>query len=164
MALIRSAQPRDLEAIAAIYAHHVQHGTSSFELEPPDEAEIERRRREVVARGLPYLTAETEGRVAGFAYAGLYRPRRAYRFTVEDSIYLHPEFVRRGIGRALLGRVIEECAGLGYRQMIAVIGDSANAASIGLHEALGFHTVGVLQAVGYKFDRWVDSVLMQRAL
>jgi phosphinothricin acetyltransferase len=164
MALIRLAAPRDLEAIAAIYAHHVRHGTSSFELEPPDEAEIDRRRREVLARGLPYLAAEVEGRVAGFAYAGLYRPRRAYRYTVEDSIYLHPDFVRRGIGRALLGRVIEECAGLGYRQMIAVIGDSANAASIGLHESLGFRTVGVLQAVGYKFDRWVDSVLMQRAL
>lgn len=162
--LIRPSRDADLSAIQAIYAHHVLTGSASFEEEAPPLEDMARRRAAVLDAGLPYLVAEHEGVVLGYAYAGPYRPRRAYRFTVEDSVYLAPEAAGRGIGRALLSALILRCEASGYRQMVAVIGDSANAASIGLHRSLGFEPVGVLRAAGFKFGRWVDSVLMQRAL
>jgi L-amino acid N-acyltransferase YncA len=162
--LVRASQDDDVAAIAAIYGHHVLHGVASFEEAPPSEAEIARRRAELLARDFPYFVAERAGKVVGYCYAGPYRPRVGYRFSVEDSIYLDPAEVGRGIGRALLARVIERSTELGYRQMIAVIGGSETMASIRLHAALGFTHVGVLSAVGFKFGRWVDSVLMQRAL
>ena len=161
---IRDSEERDLDAITAIYAHHVLHGLASFELEAPDAAEMARRRAQVLALGLPYLVAEREGRIAGYAYAAPYRARPAYRYTLEDSIYIDREFVGRGAGRMLLDALIEACARAGFRQMIAVIGDSANSASIALHAACGFRRSGVFTDVGYKFGRWVDSVLMQREL
>jgi len=151
-------------ALAALYAHHVLNGLASFEITPPDAAEIGRRRDEILARKLPYLVAELGESVAGYAYAAPYRARPAYRYTLEDSVYVDPAAARRGVGRALLGALVEACAALGYRQMIAVIGDSGNAASIGLHAACGFARIGVLPSVGFKHGRWVDSVLMQRAL
>ena len=153
-----------MPAIAAIYAHHVLHGLASFEEVPPDIAEMSRRRDDFVARALPYLVAERAGRVVGYAYASPYRTRSAYRFTVEDSIYIEHAEVGRGIGRALLSALIERCTALGYRQMVAVIGGSDTWPSIRLHEALGFARVGVLQAIGFKFGGWVDTVLMQRPL
>ena len=164
---VRAAVPADLEAIAAIYAHHVESGTGSFELEAPTAGEMQRRWRDVVERGLPYLVATLpphDATIAGYAYASLYRARPAYRHTVEDSVYVDPTCAGRGVGRALLAAIIDACAPLGYRQMVAVIGGSDNAASIGLHAALGFERVGCLTAVGRKFDRWLDTVLMQRAL
>jgi phosphinothricin acetyltransferase len=151
-------------AIAAIYAHHVTHGTGSFELEPPSVDDMAARMRTIEAAGFPWLVAVRTGAVVGYAYAGIYRPRLAYRYAAEDSVYLAPESIGQGIGRALLGALIDECTARGHRQMIAVIGDSANAASVGLHAAFGFTPVGTLQAVGRKFDRWLDVVLMQRAL
>jgi L-amino acid N-acyltransferase YncA len=162
--VVRDAMPADLPIIQSIYAHHVLHGLASFEEVPPDAAEIERRYREIVARGLPYVVAECDGRVAGYAYAGPYRTRPAYRYTVEDSVYIAPDAVGRGLGRAALSEVIRRAADRGYRQMIAIIGDSGNHASIRLHEKIGFHRMGTLQAVGFKFGRWVDSVLMQLSL
>ncbi len=162
--LIRSATEQDMDAITRIYEHHVRHGAATFEIEPPDASEMNRRRLEIQSRRLPYLAAETGGVVAGYAYAGPYRPRLAYRFTVEDSIYVHPEFVGGGLGRLLLSRLIEFCETNGARQMIAVIGDSGNTASIRLHEKFEFRAVGVLRGVGRKFNRWVDTVIMQRAL
>ncbi|GAB4193301.1 MAG: GNAT family N-acetyltransferase [Thalassobaculales bacterium] len=162
--VVRPAGEADLPAIQAIYAHHVLTGYASFEEEPPPVEEMARRRQALVEAGLPYLAAEWQGAVAGYAYAGPYRPRRAYRNTLEDSIYLAPGMAGRGIGRALLAALLERAEALGFRQMVAVIGDSGNAASIGLHAALGFTPVGVLKAVGFKHGRWVDSVLMQRAL
>lgn len=161
---IRPSEDADVTAIAAIYRHHVLHGVASFEESPPDPAEISSRRREILARGLPYLVAERAGQVVGFSYASLYRTRSAYRFTVEDSIYIDGAEVGRGIGRALLGALVERCTGLGYRQMVAVIGGSDQWPSIGLHRALGFSWTGMLPAVGAKFGDWVDVVLMQRAL
>ena len=161
---IRSAQPRDLKAITAIYAEAVRHGTASFELDPPDLAEMTKRYEALRDSGHPYLVAELAGTVVGYAYAGPYRARPAYRFTVEDSIYLAPDAQGRGIGRALLDRLIVESEARGYRQMIAVIGDSAQTPSIALHAAAGFRMVGTFEAVGFKFDRWLDGVLMQRAL
>lgn len=161
---LRAATAGDATRIAAIYAHHVLHGLASFETEPPDEAEIARRLADVRARGLPYLVAEADGRVLGYAYAAPYRARPAYGHTVEDSVYVDRDCAGRGIGRRLLERLVADAAGCGCRQMIAVIGDSANRPSIALHEACGFARVGLLPAVGYKFGRWVDSVLMQRAL
>lgn len=167
-AVLRPVEDRDLPAIQRIYAHHVLHGLASFEVTPPDLAEITRRRDELVGVGLPYYCAVadgTEGQVVlGYAYAGPYRPRTAYRFCVEDSIYVAPEAARRGIGRALLERLIARCTEIGKRQIIAVIGDSANLASIDLHRSCGFRLVGTFQAVGFKHGRWVDSVLMQRSL
>jgi len=161
---IRPATPADVPAITRIYAHAVKHGTASFELEPPDEAEMARRQRTLLDGGYPYLVAEIDGVLAGYAYAGPYRPRPAYRFSVEDSIYIDPNAQRRGVGRALLEHLIEECERRGFRQMIAVIGDSAQIASIELHRALGFRMIGAVQNVGYKFGRWLDSVNMQRPL
>jgi L-amino acid N-acyltransferase YncA len=162
---IRPAAGADLTAIHRIYAQHVETGLASFEETPPDLSEMTRRWQSIVADGLPYVVAsDNAGGIAGYAYAGPYRPRSAYRFTVEDSIYLDPLFVGRGLGRALLARLIADATARGKRQMIAVIGDSANLASIGLHRALGFDMTGTFKAVGFKFGRWVDSVLMQRAL
>ncbi|HJS31187.1 MAG TPA: GNAT family N-acetyltransferase [Alphaproteobacteria bacterium] len=161
---IRETTDADLPDIRAIYSHHVLHGLGSFEEVPPDLAEMRRRRGDVLARGLPYIVAMLDGRVAGYAYAGPYRTRSAYRYTVEDSIYVSPDFHRQGVGRALLEALIARCTALGFRQMIAVIGDSANDGSIGLHAAQGFVQVALLPAVGFKFGRWVDGVLMQRAL
>jgi len=151
-------------AITAIYRHHVLGGAATFETVPPDEPEMARRRDDVLARGLPYVVAELDGVLAGYAYAAPYRSRAAYRYTVEDSVYVAPTMPRRGAGRALLDALVAACAASSCRQMVAVIGDSANAASIGLHAACGFRHVGLLPGVGFKLGRWVDSVLMQRAL
>jgi phosphinothricin acetyltransferase len=161
--VVRPSEDGDVAAIAAIYRHHVLHGRASFEEEPPDAGELARRRGEIVARGLPYLVAVRDGRVLGYAYAGLYRARSAYRFTLEDSIYIDAAEIGRGIGRALLGAVIEHASALGYRQMVAVIG-GGDTASTRLHARLGFSRVGVLSAVGYKFGEWSDTLLMQRSL
>jgi len=162
--LVRASVEGDMNVVADIYRHHVETGLGSFEEEAPGVAELTRRRDAFVRRGLPYLVAELDGVVCGFAYAAPYRTRAAYRFTVEDSIYVADGSTRRGVGRALLSRLIEDCTALGHRQMIAVIGDTGNAASITLHEQMGFCRAGTLRAVGYKFERWVDCVLMQRPL
>jgi phosphinothricin acetyltransferase len=161
---IRPATPADIPAITRIYAHAVRHGTASFEFEPPDEAEMTRRQRALLDGGYPYLVAEDGGTVLGYAYAGPYRTRPAYRYTVENSVYIAPDAHRRGIGRALLKALIAACEARNYRLMIAVIGDSAQTPSIELHRAAGFKLVGAFEAVGYKFERWLDSVLMQRPL
>ena len=162
--IVRDALPADLPIVQSIYAHHVLNGLASFEEAPPDVAEIERRYRDIVARGLPYVVAESEGRVAGFAYAGPYRTRPAYRYTVEDSVYIAPDAVGRGLGRAALSEVIRRADARGCRQMVAIIGDSGNRASIVLHEKLGFRHAATLRAVGFKFGRWVDTILMQLSL
>jgi phosphinothricin acetyltransferase len=161
---IRPSRDEDVPAITAIYRHHVLHGVASFEEVPPDAAEIARRRGEIVGRGLPYLVAERAGRVIGYCYAGLFRPRVAYRFTVEDSVYVEADEIGRGRGRALLEQVISRCGELGYRQMVAVIGGRETLGSIRLHERLGFAHIGVLPAVGFKFGRWIDIIMMQREL
>jgi len=161
---IRDADLTDIPAITHIYAHAVRNGTASFELDPPDEAEMARRWCALRAGGYPYFVAVRDGAVAGYAYAGPYRARPAYRWSVEDSIYIDPAAQRRGIGRALLDRLIAEAQARGFRQMIAVIGDAAQTPSIELHRAAGFRLVGTLESVGFKFGRWLDSVLMQRAL
>jgi L-amino acid N-acyltransferase YncA len=162
--VVRDAVPADLAAITAIYAHHVRTGLASFEIEPPDEAEMRARFAAIREKGFPYLACDIDGRLAGYAYATLYRTRPGYRFTLEDSVYVHPDLAGRGAGRALLAALVARCEAQGFRQLVAVIGDSANAASIGLHSALGFREAGVLRSVGFKHGRWVDSVLMQRAL
>jgi len=162
--LIRPSSDGDVAAITAIYAHHVLHGFASFEEVPPNEDEIGRRRGDVVARGLPYLVAERDGRVIGYCYASPFRPRVAYRFTLEDSVYIDHAEVGRGIGRRLLQALLTQSTALGYRRMIAVIGGRETLPSIRLHAALGFTHAGVLDAVGFKFGRWVDIVLMQIAL
>jgi len=161
---IRPAQPRDLAVITAIYDAAVRHGTASFELDPPDQAEMVRRYESLRAGGYPYLVAELEGDIVGYAYAGPYRARPAYRWSVEDSIYVAPQAQRRGIGRALLARLVAEAEAGGFRQMLAVIGDSANTGSVELHRAAGFRLVGTFENVGFKFGRWLDTVLMQREL
>jgi L-amino acid N-acyltransferase YncA len=161
---IRPTLEADLPAVTEIYEHAVLHGTATFELIPPDLAEMTRRFRALIDGGYPYFVATLDGEVAGYAYAGAYRPRPAYRFTVENSIYLRPAIHRRGIGLRLLHRLIEECERRGYRQMIAVIGDSANAGSVGVHVACGFQMIGTHPNVGLKFGRWLDTVMMQRAL
>lgn len=162
--LIRPSRDDDMSAITAIYGHHVQHGTASFELEPPTLADMTGRRAAILAKGFPYLVAEAAGAVRGYAYASTYRPRAAYNDTVENSIYIHPGHTGRRIGRPLLAALVTACEALDLRQMIAVIGDSGHQASIRLHEACGFTPVGVLKSVGYKHGRWLDSVFMQRAL
>jgi len=163
--VVRASTPADVATIAAIYGHHVVHGLASFEREPPTVAEMAARRRALLDSGYPQLVAvNADGAVIGFAQAGVYRPRAAYRHTVENTVYVAPEAARRGVGRVLLAALIEDCAARGFRRMIAVVGDSANSASIGFHESLGFRRVGTLRSVGYKFDRWVDSVILQRPL
>jgi phosphinothricin acetyltransferase len=161
---IRSSRDDDVAEIAAIYRHHVLHGIASFEDIPPGEDEVARRRRDILALNLPYLVAERSGRVVGYCYASQYRTRSAYRFTLEDSIYVDAAEVGRGIGRALLSTLLDRCRELGYRQMVAVIGGSDQWPSIRLHKTLGFTRTGLLPAVGFKFDNWIDCVLMQRAL
>jgi|SRR5579864_8611457 L-amino acid N-acyltransferase YncA len=162
--VVRPSGDADVPAIAEIYSHYVRTALATFEIDPPSVAEIASRRAAVLSRELPYLVAEVGGVVAAFAYASPYRPRPAYRFAVEDSVYVHPAHSRKGFGRLLLSALIESSEAAGARQMIAVIGDTANTASIGLHLAFGFRHVGVLEAVGFKFGRWVDTVLMQRPL
>jgi L-amino acid N-acyltransferase YncA len=161
---IRSSRDDDIGEIAAIYRHHVLHGVASFEDIPPDEDEMARRRRDILALKLPYLVAERSGRVIGYSYASRYRARSAYRFTLEDSIYVDAAEIGRGVGRVLLSTLIERCCELGYRQMVAVIGGSDQWSSIRLHERLGFTRAGLLCAVGFKFGNWIDCVLMQRPL
>jgi phosphinothricin acetyltransferase len=161
---IRDASEQDIAQIAAIYGHHVLTGLASFEEAAPGEEEMLARYRAVRAGGFPYLVAVVDGEIAGYSYATLYRTRPAYRHTVEDSVYVRPGFERRGIGAQLLAALLERCRAGPWKQMVAVIGDSANAPSIELHRRLGFRTVGTLEAVGFKFGRWVDSVLMQRAI
>ena len=160
----RSATAADIGEIADIYRQHVLTGTATFEEDPPDRDEMHRRWSSLSDGGYPYLVAVLNCGVAGYAYAGPYRPRAAYRFTVEDSVYIHPRLIGKGIGRVLLTDLLEACAAREYKEVIAVIGDSANTASVRLHSALGFGTVGVLSNVGYKFNRWLDTVLMQRSL
>jgi L-amino acid N-acyltransferase YncA len=162
--LIRPSEPADLAAITRIYAHAVNHGTGTFELDAPDEAEMAQRRAAVLANGLPWLVAERDGAVLGYAYANHFRPRRAYRFCVEDSIYLDESARGQGAGRLLLAELMTRCEARGARQMLAVIGDSANAGSVGVHRACGFEPVGVLRSAGWKFGRWLDVVMMQRSL
>ncbi len=168
---VRDARQGDLAGIREIYAHHVLHGLASFEETPPDLAEVTRRFEATLTRGLPYLAAEAqvagpgaEPALRGYAYAGPYRSRPAYRSSVENSLYVAPGLEGRGIGRALLEELIRRCTALGFRQMIAVIGDSGHLPSIKFHESLGFREAGHLRSVGFKFGRWVDSVILQRPL
>jgi len=161
---LRPALTGDIPDITRIYADAVLHGTATFEIEPPDQAEMARRMQALLSGNYPYLVAEVDGSVAGYAYAGPYRARPAYRWCVENSIYVDRPFHRRGIGMLLLTRLIEETTARGYRQMIAVIGDSAQAPSIALHKAAGFAFVGTLRAVGYKHGQWLDTPLLQLAL
>ncbi len=161
---IRPAGPADIAAITRIYADAVVYGTATFEIEAPDEAEMARRQQTLLAKGYPYLVAERDGAVAGYAYAGPYRDRRAYDWCVEDSVYVAPEFHRKGIGRLLLTRLVTQSEALGFRQMLGVIGDSANIASVAVHTAVGFHPIGTFQSVGFKHGKWLDTVLMQRQL
>jgi L-amino acid N-acyltransferase YncA len=162
--IVRPASAADFAAIQSIYAHHVLHGLASFEEQPPPVEELRRRYGEVIARGLPYLAAEEAGEVLGYGYCTPYRTRSAYRYALEDSVYVREGQHRKGIGKAILAELIVRCERLGYRQMIAVIGDSAQDASIGLHASLGFLRAGTLRSVGFKFGRWVDTVMMQRPL
>jgi L-amino acid N-acyltransferase YncA len=162
--IIRPATPDDIAAVTRIYADAVLNGTASFEIEPPDEAEMTRRQAALLNNGYPYLTGEIEGVVAGYAYAGPYRSRPAYKWSVEDSIYVAPQMHRKGIGGLLLARLVAESTQRGFRQMIAVIGDSAQIGSIAVHERAGFNHIGTLRSVGFKHGKWLDTVLMQRAL
>ena len=162
--IIRAAGEADVVAVTAIYGHHALHGLGTFEEEAPSAADMAARIAQITALGLPYLVADDGGVIIGFAYAAPFRPRAAYRYTVEDSVYVAPGCAGRGVGKALVQRLIEICQGMGLRQMMAVIGDSGNAASIGLHRALGFDPAGVCRSVGFKHGRWVDTVWMQRAL
>ena len=161
---IRNATEADIPEVQAIYAHHVLHGLASFEEVPPSADEMRARFEAIVAGGKPYLVAEIDGRIAGYGYASAYRPRSAYRYTLENSIYIDADARGRGVGSALLEALVARCRKGPWRQMLAVIGDSANAASIGLHRKAGFRQVGVLERVGFKHGRWVDSVLMQLEL
>ncbi|CAN7728027.1 GNAT family N-acetyltransferase [Pseudorhodoferax sp. LjRoot39] len=164
MPSIRPSTDADVAAIAAIYTHHVLHGTGTFEIDPPTAQDMAARRADVLAKGLPYLVAEEDGCVLGFAYCTWFKPRPAYRFSAEDSIYLAPEAAGRGLGRQLLTALAGEAEACGVRKLIAVIGDSANAGSVGVHRALGFEQVGVIRSCGWKFERWLDIVLMEKAL
>lgn len=161
---IRSVTPADIDDITTIYTHAVKHGTASFEIEPPSRSDMDARRKTLESGGFPYLVADIGGSIAGYAYAGPYRPRIAYRYAVEDSVYIHPDAHRRGIGRMLLTALLTQAEARGFRQMIAVIGDSAQTASIALHRSLGFQDVGTFVNIGFKHGRWLDSVLMQRSL
>ncbi|WP_040542260.1 GNAT family N-acetyltransferase [Mycolicibacterium vaccae] len=161
---VRPAEPEDVDAIGAIYAHHVRTGVATFELEPPGRDELLRRMAAVTDAGLPYLVAVADGQVAGYAYCAPWKSRRAYRFTVEDSVYVAPDAAGRGVGGALLDSLLDECAQVGIRQVIAVIVDADAAASLALHRRRGFTDAGRLSAVGFKHDRWLDTVLLQKAL
>ena len=161
MSTIRPSRDQDLPAITAIYAHHVLNGTGTFETTPPTEADMAARRADVLSKGLPYLVIEDAGQVLGFAYCQWFKPRPAYRFSAEDSIYLHPDAAGKGLGRQLLAALSEQAEAAGIRKLIAVIGDSANAGSIGVHRALGFTPAGTFKSCGWKFDRWLDIVLME---
>jgi L-amino acid N-acyltransferase YncA len=162
--IVRAAAASDIETIAHIYAHHVKHSTGTFETDPPDNSEITRRWTEVTVRGLPWLVADEDGDVVGYAYAGPYRPRVAYRHTVEDSIYVRADRIGTGVGGLLMPALINATKACGMRQMVAVIGDSGNQASIRLHRRFGFQDAGLLKDVGFKFGRWLDTVFMQRSL
>jgi len=164
MPLIRPSRDEDLDAITRIYGHHVLHGTGTFETTPPSLADMTARRADVLGKGLPWLVAEEDGQVLGFAYGNWFKPRPAYRFSVEDSIYMDPAAHRKGLGRALLAELLAVLERTGTRKVMAVIGDSNNAGSIGVHRALGFEMVGVVQSCGWKFDRWLDIVMMQKTL
>ncbi|WP_332775968.1 GNAT family N-acetyltransferase [Polaromonas sp.] len=164
MPLIRPSRDEDIPAITAIYAHHVLHGTGSFETEPPSVADMTARRQDVLSKGLPYLVVEHEGAIAGFAYGNWFKPRPAYRYSVEDSIYLAPDAQGRGLGRALLAELLARLEAGGIRKAMAVIGDSANAGSVGVHRALGFRQVGVIESCGWKFGAWRDIVIMEKTL
>jgi phosphinothricin acetyltransferase len=161
---VRDVRPEDMPVLQAIYAHHVLNSVATFEEVPPDLAEMNRRREEILSRGFPYVVSERDGLVRGYAYCNSFRLRSAYRFTVENSVYVAPDAVGQGFGRAAMDEVIRRATALGMRQMVAVTGDSANSASIRMHESLGFRREAVLHAVGFKFGRWVDGVIMQRAL
>jgi phosphinothricin acetyltransferase len=164
MPIIRPAIDADIGPITAIYAHHVLHGTGTFETTPPNEEDMAGRRRDVLAKGLPYLVVEDASGVLGFAYCNWFKPRPAYRFSAEDSIYLAPDAQGLGLGRLLLTELMAQAERAGVRKLIAVIGDSANDGSIGLHKACGFTQVGILSACGWKFDRWLDVVMMERSI
>lgn len=164
MPLIRPSRDEDVPAITALYAHHVLHGTGTFETEPPSVADMRTRRTDVLSKGLPYLVAEQDGKIAGFAYGNWFKPRPAYRYSVEDSIYLAPDLHGQGLGRALLAELLARCEAVGIRKVMAIVGDSANAGSIGVHRALGFTQVGTIDACGWKFGAWRDIVIMQKTL
>jgi L-amino acid N-acyltransferase YncA len=164
MSLIRPSTEADLPAITAIYGHHVLHGTGTFETTPPTEQDMAGRRADVLGKGLPWLVAEEGGRVLGYAYCQWFKPRPAYRFSAEDSIYLHPDAAGRGLGKELLSALMAQAEAVGVRKLIAVIGDSANAGSIGVHRTLGFTPVGTISNCGWKFDRWLDIVLMEKVI
>ncbi len=164
MSLIRPSEDKDIVAITAIYRHHVLTGTGTFEIDPPSELDMVGRRNDVLAKGLPYLVAEVNQQVVGFAYCNWFRPRAAFRFSAEDSIYMSPGTHRQGLGRALLTELCGQAERAGIRKMIAVIGDSANAGSIGVHRSIGFTHTGVVAACGWKFERWLDMVFMEKVL
>ena len=164
MTLIRPSRDEDLDAITRIYAHHVLHGTGTFETTPPTRDEMAGRRADVLGKGLPWLVIEVDGQVMGYAYGNWFKPRPAYRYSVEDSIYMAPESAGKGLGKLLLTELLAQCERAGVRKVMAVIGDSANARSIGVHKALGFEQVGVVQSCGWKFGRWLDIVLMQKSI
>src|SRR5450830_943522 len=164
MTIIRPSQTEDIPAITAIYAHHVLHGTGTFEIDPPSPNDMAQRRADVLAKGLPYLVAAKGDQVLGFAYCNWFKPRPAYRFSAEDSIYLAPDAQGQGLGRALLAELCAQAERAGVRKLIAVIGDSGNLGSIGVHRSAGFQNVGILKSCGWKFDRWLDVVLMDKAL
>ena len=164
MPVIRASRDEDVAAITAIYAHHVLHGTGTFETSAPEAADMAQRRTDVLAKGLPYLVAEEDGQVLGFAYCNWFKPRPAYRFSAEDSIYLAVDQAGKGLGRLLLAALADEAERVGVRKLIAVIGDSANAGSVGVHRSLGFSQVGVLKSCGWKFGKWLDVVLMEKSL
>ena len=164
MPIIRPSHPDDIAQITAIYRHHVLHGTGSFETEPPSDQDMAQRRDDVLSKGLPYLVAAEGDRVLGYAYCNWFKPRPAYRFSAEDSIYIAPDAAGNGLGRALMAELMGQAERAGVRKLIAVIGDSANAGSIGVHRSAGFRHIGILEAAGWKFDRWLDVVLMDRSL
>ena len=164
MPLIRPSRDEDVEAITAIYAHHVLHGTGTFEITAPSAEDMAQRRADVLHKGLPYLVLEHEGQVLGFAYCNWFKPRPAYRYSAEDSIYLAPQTTGRGWGKALLAELAAHAQRAGVRKLIAVIGDSGNAGSIGVHRSNGFQHAGVIKSAGWKFDRWLDIVLMDKPL
>jgi len=164
MILIRPSRDEDVAAIADIYTHHVLNGTGTFETEPPSVADMTARRADVLSKGLPWLVAEVDGQVAGYVYGNWFKPRAAYRYSVEDSVYISPDHQGKGLGRALLAEFLARCEAAGVRKVMAVIGDSNNAGSVGLHTALGFEHVGTVQSCGWKFDRWLDIVFMQKSI